>query len=114
SIIAGAQNTDGGIIYGTFPPILVPANTEFRTFVGCAEKMSACDVKVTLTAQVGDGQETVLKEMNQKASDFNQVVVDLDAAKLTGKNVVFRLSVQANASPDQAKVIFLNPSVSAK
>jgi hypothetical protein len=114
SIIAGAQNVDGGMIYGTFPPVLVPANTEFRTFVGCAEKMDNCDVKVTLTAQVGDGQETVLKEMNQKAADFNLVAVDLDAAKLTGKSVVFRLYVRANSAPAQAKVIFLNPGISLK
>jgi hypothetical protein len=76
--------------------------------------MDKCDVKVTISAQVGNGQETVVKEMNLIPSDFIRVQVDLAAANLSGKNVTFRFYVRANGTPAQARVIFLNPMIAAK
>jgi hypothetical protein len=114
SIVASPQQVDDGIIVGTFPAILIPSHTQFRTYVGCGEKMTNCNARVTITAQVGDGQETTLKDLTQKAEDFNLVTIDLDAANLTGQNVVFRLYVRANGSASQDKVIFLSPMIEPK
>ena len=114
SIVAGPQQVDDGVIVGIFPPILVPTKSQFRTFVGCGEKMTNCNAAVSITAQVGDGQETKMKDLTQNAEDFNQVTIDLDAAGLSGKNVVFRLYVRANGSASQDKVIFLSPMIEPK
>ena len=114
TIILGPQKTDAGMIAGTFPPLLIPSNTRFRTYVGCGEKMDACDATVRITAQVGDNAEVSLKEWDQKAVDFNTIVIDLDAAGLTGKSVVFRLYVRAIGAADQDKVLFLSPLVEQK
>src|SRR5450756_1867875 len=93
TIIVGPQKVNNGLIVGTFPPILVPGKTEFRTFVGCGEKMDNCNTTVSITAQVDDGEENTLKEWDQKPADFNLVVIDLDAANLAGQNVVFRFYI---------------------
>jgi Ig-like domain from next to BRCA1 gene len=114
TIIVGPQKVNNGLIVGTFPPILVPGKTEFRTFVGCGEKMDNCNTTVSITAQVGDGEENTLKEWDQKPADFNLVVIDLDAANLTAKNVVFRFYVRANGAADQDEVLFLNPAFVTK
>ncbi|HVP21840.1 MAG TPA: NBR1-Ig-like domain-containing protein [Anaerolineaceae bacterium] len=114
SIVAGPEQVNDGLIVGIFPPVLIPAHTQFRTFVGCGEKMTNCNARVTFTAQVGDGQETTLKDLTQKAQDFNLVTVDLEAASLTGQNVVFRIYVRADGSASQDKIIFLSPMVEPK
>jgi hypothetical protein len=114
TIILGPQKTDNGMIVGTFPPLLIPANTRFRTFAGCGANMDTCDATVILTAQVGDASEQTLKEWEQKAADFNQIVVDLDAAGLTGKSVVFRIYVRAKGAADQDKILFLSPLIEQK
>ncbi len=114
TIILGPQKTNDGMIVGTFPPILLPANTRFRTFVGCGEGMDNCDATVTITAQVGDAAEQTLKEWEQKPLDFNQIVIDLDATGLSGKSVVFRIYVKAIGAADQDKVMFLSPLIDPK
>jgi len=114
TIILGPQKVNNGLIVGTFPPILMPGKTEFRTFVGCGGKMDNCNATVSITAQVGDGEEKTLKEWDQKPADFNQVVIDLDAANLAGKNVVFRFYIRANGAADQDEVLFLNPAFVTK
>jgi hypothetical protein len=114
TIILGPQKVDSGMIVGTFPPMLIPSNTRFRTYVGCGEKMDACDATVKITAQVGNNAEVSLKEWEQKAADFNPIVIDLDAAGLSGKSVVFRFYVRAIGAADQDKVMFLSPLVEPK
>src|SRR5450759_3643665 len=114
TIILGPQKVNNGLIVGTFPPILMPGKTEFWTFVGCGGKMDNCNATISITAQVGDGEEKTLKEWDQKPADFNLVVIDLDAANLTAKNVVFRFYVRANGAADQDEVLFLNPAFVTK
>lgn len=114
SIVVGPQQVSDGVIVGTFPPVLVPSGSQFRTFVGCGEKMTNCNARVTITSQVGDGQETTLKDLTQQASDFNPLSVDLDSAGLSGQNVVFRFYVRANGSASQDKIIFLSPMIVPK
>jgi hypothetical protein len=111
SIVAAPQQVDNGMIVGVFPPLLVPSNSQFRTFVGCGEKMNACDADVTITAQSSDGEEQTLKEWNQQPQDFNLISVDLAAANLANENVVFRIYIRANGSANQDKIIFLGPLV---
>jgi hypothetical protein len=41
-------------------------------------------------------------------------MIDLDAAGLTGKNVVFRFYVRAIGAADQDKILFLSPLVEQK
>jgi hypothetical protein len=114
SIVLSPQQENDGIIVGAFPPVLIPSNSQFKTFVGCGEKMTNCNARVTITAQVGTGQETTLKDLTQKAEDFNLVTADLDAVGLAGQNVIFRLYVRANGSASQDKIIFLSPMVVPK
>ncbi len=111
SLVAAPQQVDNGMIVGTFPPVLVPSNSQFRAFVGCGAKMDNCDADVTITAQPSDGGEQTLKEWNQQPQDFNMVSVDLAAANLANENVVFRIYIRANGSPTQDKIVFLGPFI---
>ncbi len=112
SIVAAPQQVDNGMIVGTFPPVLVPSNSQWRAFVGCGEKMDNCDADVTITAQSSDGQEQTIKEWNQQPQDFNMISVNLAAANLANENVVFRIYIRANGSPTQDKIVFLGPFIS--
>ena len=114
TFILGPQNVDNGMIVGTFPPLLIPAGAEFRSFAGCGQKMDSCDATVTITAQAGDAAEQTLKQWEQKADDFNAITIDLDAAGLGGKNVVFRIYVKAIGAAAQDKVLLLSPIIEQK
>ncbi len=111
SIVAAPQQVDNGMIVGTFPPLLVPSNSQFRAFAGCGEKMDNCDADITITAQASDGQEQTLKEWNQQPQDFNLISINLAAANLANENVVFRIYIRANGSPTQDKIVFLGPVI---
>ncbi len=105
------QQINDGVITGTFPPYLVDTTqTQLRTFIGCAYGANACNVNVTITAQVGNEAEQKIGEWNVAYNkDWIPVKVDLATLGMAGKAVTLRFSVSANGSASQDKVYFLSP-----
>lgn len=105
------QQINDGMITGKFPPYLVNAATPIlKAIIGCAIDAKACDAKVTLTSQIGSDPEQSLGEWNVAyTKDWAVVKIDLAAKGMVGKAVVLRLSVRANGSPTQDRVLILGP-----
>lgn len=106
------QQVNDGLIVGAFPPVLIPAKTRLRTFVGCGAKAEKCNVRVIVSGQPLEGSEVTLKDVVVKPSDDLVLInIDLESAGLAGRDVIFRFYVRANGSPEQDKMVFLSPIV---
>ena len=105
------QQITDGVITGTFPPYLLNASkTQLRTFIGCAYGANACNVNVTITAQVGNEAEQKIGVWNVAYNkDWIPLKVDLATLGMAGKAVTLRFTVSANGSASQDKVYFLSP-----
>jgi hypothetical protein len=111
-VMAPQAVTDGQIT-GKFPAIKVPANSFFRAVIGCTSKTGSCSVKMKVLYQAAGEAEATLGEWTETADGkMTGVAVDLQALGLSGKQVTFKLVVEANGSPSQDKVFWLLPRIS--
>ena len=105
------QQINDGMITGSFPPYMVDTTrTQFRTFIGCAYGANACNVNVTITAQVGGEAVQKIGEWNVTyTKEWVKLKADLASLGMAGKAVTLRFTVTANGSAAQDRVYFLNP-----
>jgi hypothetical protein len=113
ALVMAPQAVTDGQITGKFPAIKVPANSFFRAVIGCTSKTGSCSVKMKVLYQAAGEAEATLGEWTETADGkMTGVAVDLQALGLSGKQVTFKLVVEANGSPSQDKVFWLLPRIS--
>lgn len=110
SLLMSPQVTSDGFIQGVFPAFTVQNGDRFRAILNCAYLATGCNAKLQLGYQVGDGTVTNIWK-NDEVYDGQYLEVDTDLSALSGKTVKFILSVLANGSPDNDKLVWVNPRI---
>jgi hypothetical protein len=113
ALFMGPQAVTDGQISGKFPSLKIPANSFFRSVIGCSTSTGSCNVKMKVLYQASGEAEATLGEWTETADgNMTGINVDLQALGLSGKQVTFTLIVNANGSASQDKVFWLLPRVS--
>jgi hypothetical protein len=101
-----------GYIRGKYPSITVKSGYHFVTIIGCAHDYDKCDVTVQLDYQIGSGSITNLKKWHEVNDDsLTHIDFDLSSTGLVGKNVKFILTVKANGSYSEDRLLWLVPRI---
>lgn len=110
ALFMGPQMINDGVIRGKYPQIRVESGHKFKALIGCARNTSGCDVKIQLDYQIGSGSIQNMATWHEVYDEkFNNVSVSLDS--LAGYDVRFILTVLANGSSNNDKVIWLSPRI---
>lgn len=112
SIETHPQWIDGGLITGKYETIDIKSGYRFRAKIGCLYKDggSACDVVFRIRYRADGGASQTLGEWNQ-TYDGSVKTLDINLDSLKGKNVEFRLVVDANGSSGQDWAVWVNPRI---
>ena len=106
------EAVENGEIVGKFLPILIPANSAFRTVVGCLYDSETCDVEFVVKYQIEGEDEKILGTWNEKYDDeITHINEDLDALGMADKKVTFKFEVQAKGTGTDNKAFWLHPMV---
>jgi hypothetical protein len=110
ALFTGPQMINDGVIRGKYPAMRVESGHKFMAVIGCAAETSGCDVRFQLDYQIGSGSIQNLASWNE-AYDKNYSNVKVDLSGLAGNDVRFILTVLANGSSNQDKVLWLAPRI---
>ncbi len=106
------QWIDGGLITGKYETIDIKSGYRFKAKIGCLYKDggSACDVTFRIRYRADGGASQTLGEWHQ-TYDGSIKSLDIDLDSLKGKDVEFRLVVDANGSSEQDWAVWVNPRI---
>ncbi len=108
--LAVPQAVAGGYIVGTFPAVIVPEQSDFRTTLSCAPGADGCYIHLKVTYRIDNGAEQVLGEWNEGyEGGITEAVADLDAA--AGRSTVFSFYVYVSSTPSQGKGLWFFPRI---
>jgi hypothetical protein len=102
----------GGMIYGVFSNVLVPANAKFSALVGFLKSATATD-GATFEVHVFDQTTGAIRLIAAKAARADGVLDELaaDLGAYAGKTVTFRLQVAAGETAGQDWAVWASAAV---
>jgi hypothetical protein len=110
AILVLAQPIAGGFIVAKYPPVVVPANADFRTILSCQPGATGCFVRFKVTYRVDNGEEMLLGEWNEGyEGGVTSAVKDLDM--VAGRSTAFYFYLFVAGTPEQSKAIWFNPRI---
>lgn len=110
SLVMHPHMITDGVIRGRYPSFRVEKGHHFRALISCGRDQKSCDVKFQLDYQLGDGSIQTLATWHERYDEqYSQV--DVDLSSLEGKDVMFILSVFANGSSSQDRVVWVSPRI---
>ena len=104
------ENKKNGYIQGIYPPVAIQKGDRFRAYINCAYNANGCNAIFRLDYQINNGDIKNIWEYNE-AYEGAFYTVDTDLSPLAGNQVKFYLSVQANGSADNDRLIWAGPRI---
>ena len=100
-------------VRGIYPAYTVQAGDHFMSRIGCVEDSRECKVKVVLNYRIKGTDNTIpLGEWIEKHDgNVTLIDVDLDAAGLAGKEVIFVLDISSRSTLDTNRMFWFVPSI---
>jgi hypothetical protein len=109
-LITVPENTNNGYLQGYYPPFAVQKGDHFRAIVNCAYLANGCNAIFRLDYQINSDAVKTLWQ-TQEAYEGQFYTVDIDLSPLAGSQVKFVLSVLANGSADNDKLLWAGPRI---
>jgi hypothetical protein len=100
-----------GMISGKYPPIRIQSGDRFQTMIGCQYQANDCDVIFKLEYQIGSNPRRTLGQWRE-VYEGQFYPINIDLSSLSGENVKFILSVQANGNSHEDFALWINPRIS--
>ena len=96
--------TDGGVIWGTFPALIIQPGDRFVTEIACLHNYQHCNVEFDLYYQIYDSSEKVSLGHWIEAYDGSTTNVDIDLSFLASQYValIFKVTGYGNHTSDNA------------
>lgn len=110
SLLMVPQSVDDGLIFGIFPPFTIQNGDRFRARINCGYQTEGCDIKIELDYKIGDANEVMLWKYHE-VYDGQYREVDTDLSPLEGKTVKFIFIGMANGSPQNDRLVWVNPRI---
>jgi hypothetical protein len=106
------NQSEGGWIAGTFPPLIIQPGDHFIADVGCLADRPNCDVDFRLGYRP-TSDETVLVQLGSwhESYDGSLQRIDLDLSGLAGQEIKLILAVAGFGPPDQNAAFWLVPQI---
>lgn len=112
-LLTHPQMITDGVIHGKYPAIRVEDKYHFVAIIGCAYKSSACDVTFRLDYQTATGDIHTLSTWRE-VYDGEFHLVDVDLSSLSGQDIRFILTVNANGASSLNRAQWLAPHISKR
>jgi hypothetical protein len=100
-----------GFISGKYPPFRIQPGDRFQALIGCEYEANDCDVIFRLEYQIGSDTRRTLGQWRE-VYEGQFYPLNIDLSSLSGENVKFILSVQANGSSHEDFALWINPRIS--
>jgi len=104
------QMIQDGIIYGTFPAILIFNNEQFDAQIGCLHGFNKCKVRFQVYYQVNDGNTKILLDYSQEY-DKNVKSISKSLSAFAGNYVTITLRVIGVSRTQQNAAIWVQPRI---
>ena len=100
-----------GIISGRYPPTRIFSGDHFRSWIGCIQGYTGCNVIFELEYQIGSRNPVLLGSW-QESLDGAITMIDIDLSSLSGETVQFTLRVRVNNNkPEKAHAFWFVPRI---
>lgn len=100
-----------GFISGKYPPFRIQSGDRFQALIGCEYQANDCDVIFKLEYQIGSNPRRTLGQWRE-VYEGQFYPINIDLSSLSGENVKFILSVQANGNSHEDFALWINPRIS--
>ncbi|HEY3311685.1 MAG TPA: NBR1-Ig-like domain-containing protein [Anaerolineales bacterium] len=110
SLYLAPEKVKNGYLQGYYPAFDIKSGDRFRATINCAYLADGCNAIFRLDYQVNNGPVKTLWQYTE-AFDQQFYAVDVDLSSLDGNPVNFILTVLANGSADNDKLIWAGPRI---
>ncbi len=104
------ENINNGFIQGYYPAFAVGKGDRFRAIVNCSYLANGCNATFRLDYQINnDAVQTIWQYAEGYEGKY--YTVDIDLSSLAGNQVKFILTILANGSPENDKMLWAGPRI---
>jgi hypothetical protein len=104
------ENINNGYLQGYYPAFAVQKGDRFRAFINCAYQSNGCNGIFRLDYQINNEPVKTIWQLAE-AYEGQFYTVDTDLSPLAGNQVKFIITILANGSADNDKLLWAGPRI---
>lgn len=104
------EKASNGLIMGKYPGFSIQSGDRFQALIGCLYNANDCDMIYRLQYKIGNGAVQTLGQWRE-VYEGQYYPISIDLSSLSGQNVKFILSVDANGNSHEDFALWVNARI---